>query len=477
MRAEWIALLVALPLLAAFLLQPLSMVAGSERQRRVYWIAPATIMATLALSAMLGESLSQQPISMVMGGFVVPMGINFYLDGLSWGLLVALQFSLLLLWPPSHSIRQQVLMLLLAASATGMVLSGDLFNLYVFYELLAVATFGLVAINKSRAAATASFRYLILSGLGAVLILSGIALIYHQTGTLNLAHLAQLVSLGTVELPLAAFLLMLVGFGVKAELFGVNGWVPEVYGVISPRLSALLAGVISKLAVLVILRVVLLLFPQPEAAQALLWLGILGVASGEFAAWRSRDLRRMLSFSSIGQLGMILIAFSLSLEVGLFVGIVLSLHHLLVKAGLFLLTEDRFGRWGIALFILFSLSLVGVPPLPGFWAKFSLLNGLWSVGGWENHLALVLFLIVTVVEASYLFRVVQQYQQGAMVAPVAVDGAQRSWIDATAVSAILALLLLWTTVQIQEVADKVEQVAVQAADRGQLIATVLGEKQ
>ena len=129
MRAEWIALLVALPLLAAFLLQPLSMVAGSERQRRVYWIAPATIMATLALSAMLGESLSQQPISMVMGGFVVPMGINFYLDGLSWGLLVALQFSLLLLWPPSHSIRQQVLMLLLAASATGMVLSGDLFNL------------------------------------------------------------------------------------------------------------------------------------------------------------------------------------------------------------------------------------------------------------------------------------------------------------------------------------------------------------
>ncbi len=254
MNPEWLPLLIVVPLLVAFLLQPLAGRAQSS-SALLSWVGPLLMVLSLLYTLPLGDQVSEQPLSLVMGGFVAPMGINLYLDGLSWLLLVALQLGLLLLWPHGKPVREQALMLLLAASSTGMALSGDLFNLYVFYELLAVATFGLVAAGESRASTLVSFRYLLLSGLGSVLALSGIALVYSHTGTLNLAHLAQLVYSESAQLPLAAFLLMLLGFGVKAELFAVNSWVPEVYVVISPRLSAILAGVVSKLAVVMLIRI------------------------------------------------------------------------------------------------------------------------------------------------------------------------------------------------------------------------------
>jgi formate hydrogenlyase subunit 3/multisubunit Na+/H+ antiporter MnhD subunit len=162
----------------------------------------------------------------------------------------------------------------------------------------------------------------------------------------------------------------------------------------------------------------LLVFPGEEARQLLLVLGILGVVSGELAAWQARDLTRMLAWSSIGQLGVVFIAFSLPGAIGLIAGATVALHHLVVKSALFLLAErwggaiDRLrgaaaSSWlGAALFVLFALSLLGLPPLPGFWSKFLVLGGLAEGGTTLQLLALAAILIGTVIEGAYLLRVI-----------------------------------------------------------------------
>lgn len=407
---------IVLPLLGAFLL-PLLMRASVGLG---VWIGPAILGYGCWILGNQWFSGSTLPFSLAIGGFAPPLGINLYVDALSLLFAFSVQLLGLLFWPfklDAETARRQALMLLLVAASTGLALSGDLFNLYVFYELVAVATFGLVAASATGAAYAATIRYLILSGIGSVLTLLGITLIYNQTGTLNLAHLAQLApDRLDNDLGLTAFLSILIGVGVKAELFPVNTWVPEVYATAGSRLSAFLAGLVSKLAMLVILRLLVLVFHQPEALQVMLILGILGVVSGELAAWRAKDVQRMLAFSSIGQLGMIFIALAIPEGGGLLAVLALALHHLVIKSGLFMLADG----WGGAierlrgaakasplaagLFIFFSLSLVGMPPLPGFWAKFVLITQLAAQTSPLYLIGLTVFLLATVVEAAYLFR-------------------------------------------------------------------------
>jgi formate hydrogenlyase subunit 3/multisubunit Na+/H+ antiporter MnhD subunit len=409
-------LVVVLPLLAAFV----TPIVERTFKPLGWLLGPATLLCTLWLLITLWPQLGDNPDAFMLGGFIPPLGISFYVDHLAMIFAVAVPILCLLLWPwqGAQSARVYSLMLLLAAACSALALSGDLFNLYVFYELVAVASFGLITLSGSGAAQVATFRYMLISGIGSVMTLTGIALIYTQTGTLNLAHLAVLSpQLLDNALGLVAFALILIGVGVKAELFPVNTWVPEVYATAPTRMTALLAGLVSKLAVLMIVRVLVLVFPQPEAHLLMLILGMIGVLSGEFAAWRSRDLRRVLAYSSIGQLGMIFVAFSIPGQAGLLAGLAIILHHMVVKPGLFMLVERwggsiaglagaaRVSPIGALLFVLFALSLIGVPPLPGFWAKLLLVSGLAGAGDGAYLLAMAVVLLATVVEANYFIRI------------------------------------------------------------------------
>lgn len=478
---------VVLPLLAAFLMQPLARVWALAA--RVF--GPLVLILSALITAWLGLQFGGAPFSLAIGGFAAPLGIVFYADQVALFFALAVPLFALLFWPGSvvgrrakavhreRAARRDALALLLVAATTGLALSGDLFNLYVFYELAAVASFGLVALSGTGRGQVATFRYLMISAFGSVLALVGIAIIYMQTGTLNLAQIAQLAP-ETLNNPLglAAFALMLIGFGVKAELFPVNTWVPEVYASAPARVSALLAGLVSKLAVLVIVRLLVLIFPQPEAAQMLLVLGVLGILTGEFAAWRAKDFPRMLAFSSIGQLGIVFIAFSLGGEIGLLAGLAVAIHHLIVKSALFglavrwngsieaLAGAARRSPLAAGLFVLFALSLVGVPPLPGFWAKLLVLIGLAQNGSALDIAALMAILLVTAVEASYLFRVViRLYQDNP--SPLARHGRRD-----LAAAALLGGLLLAVTVGLQPVAARLGEAATQLGDRALYIETV-----
>ena len=416
-------LVVALPLLTAFLIPVLA-----RFSKPLAWLAgPAVMVFTLGLLLTLWPDVVGTAYAFALGGFLPPLGISFYVDQMAMIFAIAVPVLMLLLWPWEDAKNERVysLMLLLAAASSGLALSGDLFNLYVFYELVAVASFGLVTLTGTGAAQVATFRYMLISGIGSVLTLVGIALIFTLTGTLNLAHLAD-IGPEALNNPtgLVAFAFILIGVGVKAELFPVNTWVPEVYATAPRKMSALLAGLVSKLAVLMIVRIMVLIFPDTEAQLFLLVLGMIGVISGELAAWRSRDLARVLAYSSIGQLGMIFVAFSIPGKAGVLAGLAIALHHMLVKPGLFVLMD----RWGgsisglagaakrspiaAVLFVLFVLSLIGVPPLPGFWAKLILVSGLASTGNDAYLLALGVVLVATVIEANYFIRILMRMYQG-----------------------------------------------------------------
>lgn len=477
-----IVLPVVLPLLAAFLMQPLARISGPLARL----LGPLALLASAAVTAQIWAEFGTVPFSVAIGGFAPPLGIVFYADQLALLFALVVPLFALLFWPAAAAeeraedgARRGALVLLLAAATTGLALSGDLFNIYVFYELAAVASFGLVALNGTARAQLATLRYLFISAFGSVLALAGIAILYMRAGTLNLAQLAELApQVLSDPVGLASFVLMLIGFGVKAELFPLNTWVPEVYASAPARVSALLAGLVSKLAVLVIVRLLVLVFHQPEASEILLVLGVLGILTGELAAWRARDFPRMIAFSSIGQLGIVFIAFSIGGETGILAGLAVALHHLIVKSALFGLAA----RWNgslealagtakraplaAALFVLFSLSLIGVPPLLGFWTKLLVLVGLAQGGSTLQLLALVSILFVTAVEASYLFRVAIRLYAGAeakVPAPKFAD---------VGAAAVLGIVLIAVTVTISPVAEQMRGLARQANDAALYVDTV-----
>jgi NADH-quinone oxidoreductase subunit N len=472
---------VVLPLLAAFLVRPAGLVSSSLTR----WLGPLVLLLCGGLLVDIALRADGHPVSANIGGFAPPLGIVFYADSLALLFAIAVPLFALLLWPreamQENGDRISALMLLLVGSGTGMALSGDLFNLYVFYELLAVASFGLVAASGTARAWAATVRYLLISGFGSVLALIGVTLIYAQTGTLNLAQLSGLSPERLANpLGLAAFACLLIGFGVKAELFPVNAWVPEVYATAPKRVSALLAGVVSKLAILVVLRLLLLVFDMPEARQLLLVLGLIGLVSGELAAWRARDLPRMLALSSIGQLGLLFVAMSIPGELGLIAALAVALHHLLIKPALFLLAE----RWSggleslagagrktplaAGLFTLFALSLLGVPPLPGFWAKLVLLLGLGREDTVLAQAAISGVLLMAVVEAHYLFRLL-----GLLHARTEHDATPHRRGD-IAVASLLGVVLLASMPLLPVLADGLARIATQASDVAAYRTAILG---
>jgi formate hydrogenlyase subunit 3/multisubunit Na+/H+ antiporter MnhD subunit len=475
------ALPIVLPLLAAFLLGPLTRVSAALGRL----LGPLALLVCVWLIAQLWLAHGGEPFALAIGNFAAPLGIVLYVDRLALLFAVLVPTFALLFWPWGQAgeggTRESALLLILVASATGLALSGDIFNIYVFYELTAVASFGLAAANATGRAYVATVRYLLQSATGSLLALVGIAILYLRAGTLTLADLAQLAP-NTLHDPLglAAFALMLIGFGVKAELFPVNTWVPEVYATAPARVAALLAGLVSKLAVLVVVRLLVLVFNQPEAAHLLVVLGGLGMVSGELSAWRAKDFPRLLAYSSIGQLGMVFIAFSLSGEIGILAGLAVALHHLVVKSGLFALSA----RWGGSLdalaglgrrsplagavYILFALSLIGVPPLPGFWTKLIVLVGL-AKGGPLDLAAMGAILVVTAIEANYLFRlaVVLYRRDGA-----GVSAGFTPALGAGVVAPLLAAVLLAATLAIVPVTDGLRIIARQTVDVAAYIKTV-----
>ena len=388
-----IPLFMAIPLGAAFVIPMLS--------RKWSWFPDVVGNVTMALLAgMAFTTIGRTGVFYVGGWGVVgdvPIGIALRLDGLATlmlicvnviGLLASL-FSVPYMGLYTSKFRYYSLLLCMVAGMNGVVLTGDLFNLYVFMEIAAIASYALVAFGCEHKELEASFKYAVLGSIASSFILVGIALVYGLTGSLNMTQVAvRLAEMGSSRPLLFALGLLICGFGLKASLVPFHAWLPDAHPSAPAPVSAMLSGVVIKaLGIYVLARLIFNVFGAgPELLLVLRWLGLASMVVGVFLAIGQWDMKRLFAYHSISQIGYVAIGLGLGTPLGIAGGLFHMLNHSVFKSLLFLNagaveyatgTRELKRLGGLnqhmpvtgATSLAASMSIAGVPPLNGFWSK------------------------------------------------------------------------------------------------------------
>ena len=411
-------------LVAAPLLVPLAigLLCGVLPRR---WVLPTSVIGSFAslivAVLLLARVMAEGSQTTAFGDWEVPFAIVFVADplGAAMTVVAALMGAACIVFQASgvdaaeESVALHPLLHLLLAGVAGAFLTGDLFNLYVWFELILVAAVGLFVHQSGRLLQEAAFKYFLVNAFGTLVFLVAIAWVYARTGHLNFVALeAALGALPAHEqLGLAAALAL--GFLLKAGAFPLFGWLPASYHVLPTPILALFAGLLTKVGVYAILRVWGDVMPGllPSANEALGWIAVATMVIGVLGAGFHWDMRRILAFHIISQIGYILLAIALGAGDGHAAATFYTIHHIIVKANLFLIAALMVragGQWDLRqsgglwkshpwlglLFLVPALSLVGIPPLSGFWAKFLVVREAFAGGHaiWAAAALLVGFL-------------------------------------------------------------------------------------
>ncbi|UCF06837.1 MAG: NADH/ubiquinone/plastoquinone (complex I) [bacterium] len=392
-------LFTAIPLAATFIGLLLSKI--GKRMADV-----VAFLATAILAVMSVLMLFESPFMYKVGGWLPPWGIMLAFDGLSAVLLVvinvisflAIIFSLKYMTTYTAKPKYYGLFLLMIAGMNGVVITGDLFNLYVFLEIASIASYALVGFGCEREELEASFKYLILGGIASTAVLFGIAFLYSITGSLNMPDVAQQLELVGITRAVAFVIaLFIMGFGLKASAVPFHAWLPDAHPSAPAPISAMLSGVLIKaLGVYAIMRMMFHVIGRNElVASIMMFLGALSMVVAGLLAIGQDDFKRMLAYSSISQMGYVLIGLGLALNPNVattvaalaLIGAIFHLvNHAVFKSLLFLCSgsvEYRTGTRDLgklgglirkmpvtgATCSIGSLAIAGIPPFNGFWSK------------------------------------------------------------------------------------------------------------
>ena len=406
---------VALPLAISLLIQLLA----RGRPLLSGWLANITLLALVVMSVF---AIGQDGLYH-LGGWPTPVGIDLRLDQLAVLLLLAVNlvgfavalYSIDYMRRFTASRHFYGLFLLMVTGMNGVVLAGDLFNLYVFLEVAAVASYSLVAFGCAHEELEASFKYVVLGSLSSALILIGIALVYGITGTLNLAHMASRIAQQGMDAPLLlAFGLFICGFSFKAALVPFHAWLPDAHPAAPAPVSAMLSGVLIKaIGVYVLARLAFNVFGAGDSELSLLrWLGVLSMVVGGLLAAGQSDIKRMFAYSSISQVGFIVLGLGLGTPLGLVGALYHLVNHALFKSLLFLNAGaveyatgtrdlDELGGLNRALpvtgatSLIGSMSIAGIPPFNGFWSKLIIVLACIEAGYYGFAFTAVIISVVT----------------------------------------------------------------------------------
>jgi multicomponent Na+:H+ antiporter subunit D len=387
---------VLVPLLTAALTVAL---ARRPRRQRVASLGGALILL-LCCAALLHGALGGAVVTTQFGAWAAPFAIAFRIDRAAALMLTvnAVLALAVLVWPSRSGALATPFGPPLAhgllAGACGAYATADLFNLYVWFEVMLIASLGLIVAGRAPAQLEAGLKYLVLNLFGTVVLLAAVTGLYGLTGQLNYQALGMALA-GRGDDPLALLLgaLLLVALLIKAGAFPFLFWLPAAYPVLPPPVLALFTALTTKVGAYALLRILHEVFPAgaPAYAPLLGWLACATMIAGVMGAVYHYDLRRILAFHSVSQMGYILLAAALGGAAGIAAALFFSIHHILVKANLYLIAgmiARRAGRYDLrrigalarserALAVLFALNaaaLVGIPPLSGFWAKLLILR-------------------------------------------------------------------------------------------------------
>ena len=466
--AALIPYMIFIPLSAAFLIPPF----GKKFKRAgdlISCLATAALAAIaiyMACSVALSKVLVYKPV-----GWQPHFGIALVVDGLS-GMMVA-AMNIVALVVSVYSIgylntytdrwKFSSLLMLMLAGVNGVLVSGDIFTLYVFLEIAAISGYFLVAFGIAPDGLEAAFKYAVMGALASIFILLGIALIYAQTSTLSISGISLAVSQGPQgEVIKFAAVLLLVAFSLKAALVPFHAWLPSAYSSAPAPISAMLAGVSTKvLGVYTIMRIFFAMFGiTPQVSAVLITLGVASMAVASILAFVQVDIKKLFAYSSISQIGYVALGLGVGTPLAVFGALFHLLNHSAFKPLLFLasgaisrITGTRnLGKIrGIikdspvtgAATLIGSLSICGIPPFGGFWSKFIIILACIQAG--RPVLAFVA-VAISMLTLAYYFRSLTQVIFGKPVIR-GKDGAVTfsmgiAMVSLMVISAAMALLLL-----------------------------------
>ncbi len=436
MIAHLPALQVVIPLVAA----PLCALLPAGRP---VWLLALTAngLALLIAALLLNQVLAGGPISYAMGGWAVPWGIEYRVDALNaYLLLIVAAIGTVVMAFARPIVERRIRLpeykqpwfytayLLCLTGLLGMTITGDAFNVFVFLEISSLSSYVLISIGRDRRALTAAYQYLIMGTIGATFILIGIGLLYVMTGTLNMADLAaRLPAVADTRTVRAAFAFLTLGVCLKLALFPLHLWLPNAYAYGPSVVTAFLAATATKVAIYVLLRFFFTIFGASFSFETmrldriLLPLALVGIFSASVVAIFQTNVKRMLAYSSVAQIGYMILGISLVSATGLTAGITHLFNHALMKGTLFMALGcvsfqvgaaklermagvGRTMPWTMGAFVIGGLSLIGVPLTAGFISKWYLVLGALERGWWPVAL---LVLVTSLLAVIYIWRVVE----------------------------------------------------------------------
>ncbi|NLC12294.1 MAG: monovalent cation/H+ antiporter subunit D family protein [Firmicutes bacterium] len=429
-------IIVALLLLAAFL-EPI------VYRHKKSWAAPLVIasMAFFALSSLylMAAVNYHGPFNYYLGGWAPPFGIELEIDYLAVFLLLTFSVIGLIaivygLQDLKHGLKDEVLgwyftlYLLLMASMAGISVTNDLFNMYVFVEISAISACAIISIKESRECIEASLKYLILSTLGSGCILLATAMLYMITGHLNIGYLNDVLPRVMSHYPnniLISLGFFVVGYGVKAALFPLHVWLPDAHTAAPSPSSAVLSGLVIKVYAAAFLKVFLKAYPREifleiPVMEIVLFLSVLAILYGSIVAMVQEDIKKMLAYSSIAQIGYVFLGFSLMGQRAVAGGLLHIFNHAMMKSMLFLAAGIIIYSTGIrrirdmkglgvklpltmGAFTIGALSMVGIPGTNGFISKWQLALGALDLG---RPIIVVVILLSSLLNCLYYMPIV-----------------------------------------------------------------------